>query len=73
MSKEIITHWSTHHHFANKDNFNQAFLTIEEINTQMTLIAFIMSKEQVNIALTSKLRKESKITTPRAPFEASTK
>jgi len=73
VSKEIVTHRSTRYHFANKNNFNQAFLTIKEINTQITLIAFITSKEQVNIALTSKLRKEGKITTPKAPFKASTK
>jgi len=71
VSKEIVTRRSTRHHFTNKDNFDQAFLTtIKEIDTQMTLIAFITSKEQADIALTLKLRKEGKITTPRALFEA---
>jgi len=36
-------------------------------------MAFITSKEQANIALTLKLRKEGKITTPGAPFKALTK
>ena len=39
----------------------------------MTLIAFIISKEQANIVLVLKLQKEGKITTPRAPFKALTK
>jgi len=39
----------------------------------MTLMAFIMSKEQANIALALKLQKEGKITTPRALFKALTK
>ena len=39
----------------------------------MTLIAFITSKEQINIILTLKLQKEGKITTPKALFEASIK
>ena len=33
-------------------------------------MAFIMSKEQVNMALTLKLQKEGKITTPKVPFKA---
>ena len=74
MSKEIVTRRSTRHYFTDKDNFDQAFLTsIEEIDTQMTLMAFITSKEQADMALALKLRKEGKITTPGAPFEASTK
>ena len=36
-------------------------------------MAFITSKEQANIALTLKLWKEGKITTPRALFKALTK
>ena len=36
----------------------------------MTSIAFMTSKEQVNIILALKLQKEGKITTPRALFEA---
>ena len=36
-------------------------------------MAFITSKEQVNIILTLKLQKEGKITTPKAPFKASIK
>ena len=36
-------------------------------------MTFMTSKEQADIALTLKLRKEGKITTPRALFEASTK
>ena len=36
----------------------------------MTLIAFITSKEQINIVLTLKLQKEGKITTPRVLFKA---
>jgi len=39
----------------------------------MTLMAFMTSKEQANMALALKLQKEGKITTPKAPFEASTK
>ena len=58
VSKEIATRRSTRHHFADKDNSNQAFLTIEEIDTQMTLMAFMTSKEQANMALALKLRKE---------------
>jgi len=74
VSKEIVTYQSTYYHFANKDNFDQAFLTtIKEIDTQITLMAFITSKEQANIALILKLQKEGKITTPKALFKASTK
>ena len=36
-------------------------------------MAFITSKKQANIALILKLRKEGKITTPRALFKALTK
>jgi hypothetical protein len=36
----------------------------------MTLMAFIMNKEQANIVLTLKLRKEGKITTSGVLFEA---
>ena len=36
----------------------------------ITLIAFITSKEQANIALALKLRKEGIITTPRVLFKA---
>ena len=36
----------------------------------MTLIAFITSKEQANIILILKLRKEGKIITPKVPFKA---
>ena len=39
----------------------------------MTLMAFIISKEQVNIALILKLQKKGKIITPKAPFKALTK
>ena len=36
-------------------------------------MAFITSKEQADMALTLKLRKEGKITTPKVLFKASTK
>ena len=39
----------------------------------MTLIAFIINKEQTDIALALKLQKEGKITTPKVLFKASTK
>ena len=39
----------------------------------MTLIAFIISKEQANIILILKLWKEGKIITPKALFKALTK
>ena len=67
-NKEItVIRWSTRHHFTNKDNFNQAFFIItKEIDTQIT---FITSKEQANIVLILKLRKEGKITTPKILFE----
>ena len=39
----------------------------------MTLIAFIISKEQVNMVLALKLQKEGKITTPKVLFKALTK
>ena len=39
----------------------------------MTSMAFITSKEQMDIILTLKLWKEGKITTPKALFEALTK
>jgi hypothetical protein len=60
---------STRHHLTNEDNFNQAFLTTttKEIDTQIT---FITSKEQANIVLALKLRKEGKITTPGVLFKA---
>jgi hypothetical protein len=43
--KEIATHQSTRHYFIDKDNSNQAFPIIEDIDTQITLMAFITSKE----------------------------
>ena len=36
-------------------------------------MTFITSKEQANMVLILKLQKEGKITTPKAPFKASTK
>ena len=33
-------------------------------------MAFIISKEQINIVLALKLRKKGKITTPKTPFKA---
>ena len=36
----------------------------------MTLIAFITSKKQANMAFALKLQKEGKITTPKVLFEA---
>jgi hypothetical protein len=59
-----------HHVTEDITDFNDQFVTaiVEELETSM---AFMTSKEQADMELSLKLRKEGKITTPGAPFEAS--
>ena len=59
-----------HHVTEDITDFSDQFVTaiVEELETSM---AFMTSKEQADMELSLKLRKEGIITTPRAPFEAS--
>ena len=71
-NKETNIRRSACYYPAKDDDFDNQFIAavIEEIETSM---AFMTGKEQADMELALKLRKDSIITAPRALFEASTK
>ena len=54
-----------------QEDFNSHFLIALKDNKEPIIIAFITSKEQANLELALKLRKQGKITTPSLLFKES--